>query len=131
MASKQTTIYARIGTSECFEDATDTPVCPEGMILMQGEYPSAGGEWIAQADGSWAQKQATVDEQAQMERSWAQQQLNFTDKYMMSDYPISAEQRQLVLEYRKQLRNPLREAHKHHPKPAWRPLWPSQLKALE
>lgn len=124
---REQTVYAKADQTELKIDTIGS--LPQGYTQKK---PPTEHYRFDEHSQTW-QHDAEAEQQAQraMERSWAQQQLNLTDKYMVPDYPISAEQRQLVLEYRKQLRNPLREANKDYPKQAWRPLWPSQLKAPE
>lgn len=124
---REQTVYAKADQTELKID-TIGPL-PQGYTKKK---PPTKYYRFDEQSQTW-QHDAEAEHQAQCatERLWAQQQLSLTDKYMMPDYPISAEQRQLVLEYRNQLRNPLRETSKDYPTQTWRPRWPSQLKALE
>ena len=55
------TIFAKPDTNEQTIDLRESPVCPDGFIKMQAERPEQG-DYIAQADGTWLEKVASLDE---------------------------------------------------------------------
>ena len=120
------TIFAKVGTSEQFVDRRKTPICPDGMIQMISERINP--EDIAQPNGTWAEKTITPEEQAETERQWAMSELAQSDRALTPDFPASSTDREKIMAYRAQLRNPLRSNHKDFPDPAWRPQWPEGVK---
>lgn len=52
--------YGIIGDCACHEDATNYPVCPDGMIEMNAPYP-AQGYFIATPDGDWVASKPSVN----------------------------------------------------------------------
>ena len=122
-----TTVFAVIGTSEQLVDMREVAICPDNMISMQSERPETGN-WIAQPDGTWAKKIITPEEQAETERQWAMEELARSDRALTPDFPVSSPDREKIMAYRAQLRNPLRSNHKDFPDPAWRPQWPEGVK---
>ena len=119
-------IYAKPGTSEQFIDMRDDPICPKGFVEMQYERPE--DDYSAQSDGTWAEKIITPEEQAETERQWAMSELARSDRALTPDFPVSSTDREKIMAYRTQLRNPLRSNHKDFPDPAWRPQWPEGVK---
>lgn len=59
--------YGTVGLSDTHEDATENPVCPDGMIEMEGPHP-ANGEYIADSNGRWVEKKPTADEIAKQKK---------------------------------------------------------------
>ncbi|WP_422444181.1 hypothetical protein [Endozoicomonas sp. ALB091] len=55
------TIFAKPDTNEQTIDLRESPVCPDGFIKMQAERPEQG-DYIAQADGTWLEVVASLDE---------------------------------------------------------------------
>ncbi len=127
MSTMNKVCFARIGTEECCVDMRDDPECPPDMIRMHSERPVTG-EWIAQPDGTWAEKVITLAEQTETERQWAMAELARSDRALTLDFPASSTDREKIMAYRAQLRNPLRSNHKDFPDPAWRPQWPEGVK---
>ncbi len=54
-------IYAKVGESVQQVGG----VQPQGWIIMQGHRPEGGSDWLAQADGTWAQPTLTLEEAQQ------------------------------------------------------------------
>ncbi len=67
-------------------------------------------------------------EKVTMERQWAMAELARSDRALTPDFPVSSTDREKIMAYRTQLRNPLRSNHKDFPDPAWRPQWPEGVK---
>ena len=65
---------------------------------------------------------------ADIEREWAMSELARSDRALTPDFPVSSPDREKIMAYRAQLRNPLRSNHKDFPDPAWRPQWPEGVK---
>lgn len=121
------TIFAKPNTNEQVIDLRESPVCPVEFIQMQGERPE-NGDWIAKSDGNWIEKVITFTEQVEAERQWAVSELTQSDRALTPDFPVSSIDREKIMAYRTQLRNPLRSNHKDFPDPAWRPQWPEGVK---
>lgn len=92
------TIFAKPGTSEQVIDLRENPVCPEGMIQMKSERPETG-DWIAQADGTWQEVIATLDEVKAAKlydiNQWADKQLNAITHTYPQHEVISWDQQQI------------------------------------
>lgn len=120
-------VFAKPSTDEQIVDMRQHPVCPTDMIPMQSERPE-NGDWIAQPDGTWTEKTITLEERVENEREWAMSELARSDRALTPDFPASSPDREKIMAYRAQLRNPLRSNHKDFPDPAWRPQWPEGVK---
>ena len=107
----------------------------DGTGTAETDMPAASREWFQRAanDGFiWQTDQTgtypvevprpdpTPEQRAISERVWLKSELDLTDRYVLPDFPITDEDRQLIKEYR----TALRTAGNGYPSSGWRPVFP-------